>query len=109
MVVSAGECKSPVLDILRAFCGELPVSVVNFEPVLALYGGPDGLDFYRSIAENYKSALKPGGYLCFEFGEDQGDDICAILESNGFRIIERTKDFNGTERAVLAQLRRKEE
>jgi release factor glutamine methyltransferase len=88
---------------------ELPVSVVNFEPVLALYGGHDGLDFYRSIAENYKSALKPGGYLCFEFGEDQGDDICAILESNGFRIIERTKDFNGTERAVLAQLRRKEE
>ena len=88
---------------------ELPVSVVNFEPVLALYGGPDGLDFYRSIAVNYNSALKPGGYLCFEFGEDQGDDICAILESNGFRIIERTKDFNGTERAVLAQLRRKEE
>ncbi len=88
---------------------QLPASVANFEPVLALYGGKDGLDFYRSIAENYKSALKPGGYLCFEFGEDQGNDICAILEANGFQIIERTKDFNGTERAVLAQLRRKEE
>lgn len=81
----------------------LPLSVKDFEPHLALYGGEDGLDFYRSIAENYRRALKPGGYLAFEFGEDQGDDICAILKENGFTILERTKDYNDTERAVLAQ------
>ncbi len=81
----------------------LPVSVKDYEPHLALYGGEDGLDFYRSIAVNYRSALKPGGYLAFEFGEDQGDPICAILEENGFTILERTKDYNDTERAVLAQ------
>ena len=69
----------------------------------------DGLDFYRSIAMNYASALKPGGYLAFEFGDDQGDDVCRILEENGYRIIERSKDFNDRERAVLAQYGRKED
>ena len=87
----------------------LPDSVAKYEPHLALYGGEDGLDFYRAITKNYKAALKPGGYLAFEFGEDQGDDICAILEGNGFTILERTKDYHDTERAVLAQLGGKDE
>ena len=88
---------------------DLPASVDDYEPHLALYGGEDGLDFYRSITENYKAALKPGGYLCFEFGMGQGDDVCKILLNNGFTIIERTKDFNDRERAVIAQLGRKED
>ena len=88
---------------------DLPASVADFEPHLALYGGTDGLDFYRSIVKNYKSALKPGGYIAFEFGEDQGDDVCKILESNGYTVLERTRDYNDRERAVLAQLGGKEE
>ena len=88
---------------------ELPDSVKNFEPYLALYGGRDGLDFYRSIAFNYRTALKPGGYLALEFGMGQGDDVCRILEENGYTILERTKDFNDRERAVLAQYGRKED
>ena len=88
---------------------ELPKSVKDFEPHLALYGGKDGLDFYRSIAKNYASALKPGGYLCFEFGMGQGDDVCRILEENGYTILERTRDNNDRERAVLACYGRKEE
>lgn len=88
---------------------ELPDSVKNFEPHIALYGGRDGLDFYRSIAKNYAAALKPGGYLCLEFGMGQGDDVCRILEDNGYTILERTKDFNERERAVLAQYGRKED
>ena len=87
---------------------ELEPSVANYEPHLALYGGEDGLDFYRAIIKNYKSALKPGGYIAFEFGEDQGDAICAILEANGYTILERTRDYHDTERAVLAQLGGKE-
>ena len=86
----------------------LPHSVKDYEPHLALYGGEDGLDFYRSIAKNFAPALKPGGYLCFEFGDDQGDDVCAILEANGYTILERTRDYNDRERAVLAQYGRKE-
>ena len=88
---------------------ELPDSVKNFEPHIALYGGRDGLDFYRSIAKNYAAALKPGGYLCLEFGMGQGDDVCRILEDNGYTILERAKDFNERERAVLVQYGRKED
>ena len=88
---------------------ELPHSVAGYEPRMALHGGEDGLKFYRAIAANYAKALKPGGYLCFEFGEEQGDDICAILESNGYTIIQRVKDYNDTERAVMARYDRKEE
>lgn len=87
---------------------ELPNSVKNYEPHLALFGGEDGLDFYRSIAEKYKKALKPGGYLCFEFGMGQGDSVCQILEDNGYTILERSRDYNDRERAVLAQYDRKE-
>lgn len=82
---------------------ELDVSVKDYEPHLALHGGDDGLDFYRAIAKNYAAALKPGGYMCFEFGDGQGDGVCAILEDNGYTILERTRDYNGVERAVLAQ------
>ncbi len=84
-------------------------SVAGFEPHMALYGGEDGLDFYRAIAANYRTALKPGGFLCFEFGMGQGDDVCAILEENGYTILERSRDYNDRERAVLAQYGRKEE
>ena len=87
---------------------ELPDSVGRFEPHLALHGGQDGLDFYRAIAKNYKAALKLGGYLCFEFGMGQGDAVCDLLEDNGFTILERSRDFNDRERAVLAQLGRKD-
>ena len=87
---------------------ELPRSVSDFEPHMALYGGEDGLDFYRAIAENYTPALKPGGYLALEFGMGQGDDVCRILAEKGYTILERTRDYNDRERAVLAQYGRKE-
>lgn len=94
--------------ITTAEMEQLDASVKNFEPHMALHGGEDGLDFYRAIAGNYQTALKPGGYLCFEFGMGQGDDVCAILENNGYKILDRTKDYNGVERAVIAQYGRKE-
>ena len=86
----------------------LPKSVDHYEPHMALYGGEDGLDFYRSIVKNFAPALKPGGYLCFEFGDGQGNDVCRILQENGYTVLERKKDYNDRERAVLAQYGRKE-
>lgn len=88
---------------------ELPDSVADYEPHLALHGGEDGLNFYRNIAKKYKNALKPGGYLCFEFGMGQGDAVCEILEMNGYTVLERSSDYNARERAVIAQLGRKED
>ena len=87
---------------------ELPESVKDYEPHLALHGGQDGLDFYRAIAENYRQALKPGGYLCFEFGMGQGDAVCEILQMNGYTILERSRDYNERERAVIARYDRKD-
>lgn len=87
---------------------QLPLSVKDYEPHLALHGGSDGLDFYRAIARNYRKALKPGGYLCFEFGMGQGDAVCRILEENSYTILERTRDYNDRERAVLAQIRKED-
>lgn len=94
--------------ITTAEMKELPGSVKDYEPTLALHGGDDGLDFYRAISENYRGCLKPGGYLCFEFGMGQGDDVCRILENYGYTILERTRDFNNIERAVIARYGRKE-
>lgn len=87
----------------------LQPSVRDFEPALALDGGPDGLDFYRAIVKNYAGCLKPGGWLCFEFGMGQGDRVCEILEQGGFRVTERKRDYNEIERAVLAQKNREED
>lgn len=86
---------------------QLPHSVKDYEPHLALHGGDDGLMFYRAITKNYTQALKPYGMLCFEFGMGQGDAVCQILESNGYTILDRTRDYNNRERAVLAQYGRK--
>ena len=88
---------------------QLPRSVREYEPHLALHGGDDGLLFYREIIRNYSAALKPGGYLCFEFGMNQGDDVCALLEEGGYTVLERANDFNNIERAVIAQYTGKED
>ena len=88
---------------------KLEISVRDYEPHMALYGGEDGLDFYRSIIGSYKEALKPGGFLCLEFGMGQGDAVCRILEMNGYTILERSRDYNDRERAVIAQYGRKED
>lgn len=95
--------------ITTAEMAELPKSVDAFEPHLALHGGDDGLIFYRSIAENYRSALKNNGVLCFEFGEHQGDAVADILAENGFTVCDRTKDYNERERAISARYQREDE
>lgn len=89
--------------ITTAEMQQLDKSVKDYEPHLALHGGDDGLDFYRNIAKNYRNAIKKGGYLCFEYDPSQGDDICTILEENGYNVLERVRDYNDRERALLAQ------
>lgn len=78
-------------------------SVRDYEPHMALYGGEDGLDFYRDIVKNYTAALKPGGYLCFEFGQGQEDAVCWVLEAYDYEVLALRKDSGGIVRAVLAR------
>ena len=82
---------------------QLPKSVSDYEPHLALFGGEDGLDFYRSILAHFTGVLKPGGYICFEFGMNMADAVCALLEEKDYTVIQRKRDYNDRERAVLAQ------
>lgn len=78
---------------------DLPENVKR-EPVLALDGGTDGLDFYRFITKKYQKNLSNNGCLMFECGYDQSDDVAGILASNGFSDITKEKDYNGIFRVV---------
>jgi len=80
----------------------LPVSVSGFEPNEALYGGSDGLNFYRAISRNFRKCLRPGGILCYEIGAYQRFDVSQILEQNGFSDICAIQDYAENDRAVSA-------
>lgn len=78
----------------------LDVSVKDYEPLMALDGGEDGLDFYRAIASKWKTALRLGGTLIFEVGIDQAPAVEEILAQNGYEDIKTTADTRGIWRVV---------
>ena len=78
----------------------LDVSVKDYEPLMALDGGTDGLDFYRAISEKWRNALAKNGRLYFEVGVGQADDVVRIMRSAGFGNIEIVKDTLGINRVV---------
>ncbi len=72
------------------------------EPHMALDGGEDGLDFYRAIAEKWFSAVKLGGMVAVEIGEEQGNDVCLIFRRY-FKNVNVIKDYYGNDRVVIAK------
>ena len=90
--------------IPRADIETLDTSVKDYEPHMALDGGEDGLDFYRSIVEKWKEALLPGGRLYFEVGIGQADDVLRIMRKEGFGDIQIVKDLNDIPRVVFGTL-----
>lgn len=78
--------------------------VKNYEPHLALDGGDDGLDFYRTITLESKYTLKNRGYLAFEIGHDQKEAVIKILKENGFENIYSLKDLYQNDRVVIGQI-----
>lgn len=83
--------------------GDIPgldSSVKDFEPVMALDGGEDGLDYYRFIAANWKNALRLGGSMIFEVGIGQAMQVEEILAQNGFESIKTVADTQGIWRVV---------
>ena len=69
----------------------------------ALDGGEDGLDFYRAIVEQAKDWLVDGGWLFFEIGYDQGDDLRNLLAEFGYTEIEVRKDLAGLDRVAMGR------
>lgn len=83
---------------------ELDASVRDYEPHMALDGGPDGLDFYRYLAEHWKSALRRKGTFLFEVGYDQAAEVAELLAQFGYHNITQHQDYNGILRGVEATL-----
>ena len=81
----------------------LMCEVRDYEPVLALDGGADGLNFYRKIASEGKRFIRNGGFVFFEIGYNQGNDVKSIMHENGFGEIEIIKDIAGLDRVVLGR------
>ena len=78
---------------------------VQKEPEIALNGGIDGLDFYRKIIKKAYEFLKFNGYLCFEIGFDQKEDVIKLLEEEKKYInIYAKKDLCDNDRIVIAKL-----
>ncbi|WP_428375035.1 peptide chain release factor N(5)-glutamine methyltransferase [Lichenicoccus sp.] len=87
--------------------GEIPLlmpEVARHEPHLALDGGPDGLEAYRSILRDLGRRLAPGGIVLLEIGQGQAAAVTALGSAAGFRLLEVRQDLGGVARALaLAQ------
>jgi len=85
--------------ITTAEMEELPDDVKK-EPALALWGGEDGLDFYRRIVGESGQYLTASGWLVVEIGWQQGEQVKKLFEINGFTRCEIIKDWAGHDRVV---------
>lgn len=76
---------------------------LSFEPQNALYGGEDGLYFYRNIVKNANNYLVDNGIIAFEIGYNQREIICDMLIKENFEILICEKDFAGFDRIIIAR------
>ncbi len=86
--------------IARAEMRNLDNSVLEYEPTEALYGGEDGLDFYRPIIRKWGGLLSSQGMLIFECGDKQCDSIAKIMAEGGFQDVGIAKDAFGVRRII---------
>ena len=82
-------------------CSALQEEVLH-EPLLALDGGADGMDFYRRIIAGARSVLLPGGILMLETGIGEADTVAVMLQEHDYRSIEVREDLNGIKRMIMA-------
>lgn len=86
--------------IRRNVIPTLMPEVRDYDPVLALDGGEDGLFFYKKIVAEGREFLCGGGKLYFEIGADQAKDVASLMETAGFAEIHVVKDYAGLDRVV---------
>lgn len=85
-------------DVIKTLSQE-----VKNEPILALDGGTDGLDFYNIIAENAKKYLNKNGYLVLEIGYNQKTEVINLLEAQGYSEIRVIKDMGKNDRVIVCK------
>jgi release factor glutamine methyltransferase len=101
----------PVFDIIvsnppyirRDDLNKLQPEIKNWEPLSALDGGEDGLDFYREIIPGARGYLRKQGVLLLELGIYQVDAVKQMAEDAGFHDISVRKDYAGIERIFMAR------
>ncbi len=98
-------CSNPPY-ITKHEMNELSIDVKEFEPHNALYGGEDGLDFYKIIAKQAKEYLTSNGFLVVEIGYMQKESVCDIFIKNGYKNIICNKDLSGFDRTITAQYKK---
>lgn len=101
-VVDALVSNPPYIE--SAVCDTLDPRVKDFEPRLALDGGPDGLAFYDRYLADALNVLRPGGAVFFEIGEGQGASLRRMMSDYGFTDISVEKDYAGHDRYASATL-----
>ncbi|MDO8288018.1 MAG: peptide chain release factor N(5)-glutamine methyltransferase [Parvibaculum sp.] len=84
----------------------LSPEVRDFDPVLALSGGADGLTAYRELAQVLPALLLPLGHAVIELGAGQGGDVTALFEGAGLEVLTIANDLGGVPRALVARLPR---
>ncbi len=76
---------------------------IAYEPIDALDGGKDGLDFYRRILNEASRHLKKNGFVILEIGFDQAEDIRRLAIEHGFKDIRLVKDYAGIDRIFVGR------
>lgn len=89
--------------IASAVISTLAEEVRVHEPWSALDGGPDGLDLIRRLMAQAKLALRPGGKVWMEIGDEQGDAVRELLIRSGWIGVELRRDLAGQNRMVEGQ------
>ena len=72
---------------------------LRFEPLSALASGPDGLNDIRAIISQAMEHINPKGYMLFEHGYDQAENVCKLLKQAGFDEVFSARDLSGNKRA----------
>lgn len=91
-------CNPPYIP--RGELEKLDDSVKNYEPISALDGGEDGLDFYRGILSAWRGVVRAGGLMMFEVGAGQAEDVKLIMRVAGLKNVGTAKDTLGIDRVV---------
>lgn len=81
----------------------LQTEVRLFDPLIALDGGSDGLDFYRAIIGRCEKFLNPQGLLLLEVGQGQAADVAQLAQASNFEPIRIVKDLSGIDRVVIVR------
>ncbi len=90
--------------VVRSEIGALAKEVKNHEPLTALDGGEDGLDFYRRIIDQAPAYLNDPGWLLLEMGQGQGASVSRLIRQRGaFQAPELVQDLAGIERVIKAE------